>query len=554
MKPFPSWPRGRAASRKKPNRLPLSFMTDDETLAALKTARDMYFYAEDWGLITYATPQTIVVDGDKLNITLQRDTRPLSEFASIKGIFTYATADMPEGTHPSAVYIDVPLMEVAQNSASAGHVATDMIASLNTDDVSFMQAMFLAFLGGIILNLMPCVFPVLSMKALSLVKMSEREQRHAATHGLLYTAGILLCFLAIAGLMIALQVAGSKIGWGFQLQNPVVVLLLAYLLFVMGMNMSGFFEFRGSFLANIGHKLASHHGYTGTFFTGMLATLVATPCTAPFMATAMGYALTQPAAVALSVFAALGLGLAAPYLALCFIPPLRKSLPRPGAWMETFRQFMAFPLYASVAWLVWVYAQQASGSYAVLLALIGLICLALAVWIGRHTPTRQPMKLALRGFAIFATFIALLIAACSGMLPQTQATQAGNIGMDYTPFSNDALNKAMDGNDPIFIDMTAAWCITCKVNEKLALDTKETRTLFKQKNVRVMVGDWTNQNPEITEFLQSYGRSGVPLYVYIGPRDMNSGKRPDAVVLPQLLTSSVIAEAINGENTTNEQP
>ncbi|MEK7802190.1 MAG: cytochrome c biogenesis protein CcdA, partial [Pseudomonadota bacterium] len=283
----------------------LNFKTDSDTVAALAKAKDMYFYAADWGIILYAAPQTISVKDDTLTLRLQRDSRALSDLTSLKGVFQYTT----ENNEQKSVSIEVPIM--GKSPAVSGADAT--LAPSSEVPTTFIQALFLAFLGGIILNLMPCVFPVLSMKALSLIKMSAREQKHAILHGFIYTAGIQLCFLGIAGLLIALQATGEKIGWGFQLQNPAVVLLLAYLLFIMGLNLSGFFEFKSGFLSNLGHKMTMKHGYVGTFFTGVLATIVATPCTAPFMGAAMGYALTQPAALSLSVFAALGFGLAAPY-------------------------------------------------------------------------------------------------------------------------------------------------------------------------------------------------------------------------------------------------
>jgi len=325
-------------------------------------------------------------------------------------------------------------------------------------------------------------------------------------------------------------------------------LALAYLLFVMALNMSGFFEFKGHLFSNIGHKLTANHGYSGTFFTGVLATIVATPCTAPFMGTAMGFALVQPAPVAMGIFMALGFGLALPYLLLCFIPPLRKSLPKPGAWMETFRQFMAFPLYASVAWLVWVYAQQAAGSYGVLLALAGLILIAFSVWITRHTPKRQPLKSAVHAVSYGAIALAVLIVGLSAMKMPSEITSETIEHENYVAYSKTTYDEVLKGDDPVFINMTAAWCITCKFNERIALATDATRNVFNDNHVVYLHGDWTNQNAEITEFLADYGRSGVPLYVFIGARDDVSGERPEPVVLPQILTSGLVADVVNGKN------
>lgn len=516
----------------------VKFKLDNETVATLANAKDFFFYPLEWGIMLNAEAQDIQLAGDELVIKLRRDTRPLSDIQTLNAVITYQTsADKKE-----AVSVSVPVMAKAV-TAPAPTATTP--TNTNTPP-SFIQAIFLAIMGGLILNLMPCVFPVLSMKALSLVKMSEREQKHANLHGIFYTLGILVCFGGIAGLLIALQMAGEQIGWGFQLQNPVVILLLSYLLFAMALNLSGFFEIKSGPLANIGHKLASKHGYKGTFFTGMLATIVATPCTAPFMATAMGYALTQPPVIALSVFMALGFGLSLPYLLLCFIPALRKSLPKPGAWMETFRQFLSFPLFASVAWLIWVYAQQVEGGHGTLLGLAGLILIAFGIWVSRHEPRRQPWKTGIHAVSVTSIILAFVIAGISHAgLQKTQAEKESS--MPHVSFSQAELDKLIAGNDPLFVDMTASWCITCKVNEKIAIEPDSTQTLFKDKNVQYIVGDWTNQNPEITAYLKQYGRNGVPLYVFYGARDPQSGKRPDPQILPQLLTPGLIADVVNGE-------
>lgn len=495
-------------------------------------ASDYFFFPTEWGIIRNAEQQTTALKDTQLVLNIMRDTRPLSEIETLNGILTYRDVTGAR----QAVALSVPVTALPAETS---------VPQKNAETTSFVQAVFLAILGGLILNLMPCVFPVLSMKALSLVKMSEREQKHANLHGIFYTLGILTCFGAIAGLLIILQTAGEKIGWGFQLQNPIVILLLAYLLFVMALNLSGFFEIKSGPLANIGHKLASHHGYKGTFFTGVLATIVATPCTAPFMATAMGYAFTQPPTISLTIFMALGFGLALPYLLLCFIPPLRKSLPKPGAWMETFRQFMSFPLFASVAWLLWVYTQQVAGDYGVMIGLGGLLLIAFSIWVSRHEPKRQPWKTGIHALSIGSIIIALLIAFLS-QTGSTTATEKSQT-IPHTSYTKENYDKLLAGDNPVFVDMTAAWCITCKVNERIAINTYDTQSLFKSKNVELVIGDWTNQNPEITNYLAGYGRNGVPLYVYYGARDSVTGQRPEPKILPQLLTSGFIADVINGE-------
>ncbi len=516
----------------------LKFQLDEDGQKTLANAKDFFFFPEEWGIILNAEAQDIRVENNQLIIQLRRDTRPLSELQTLNAVLTFVS----DTGDKKAVALSIPVTAKAL-TAPVGAAST---STTPPEQTSFIQAIFLALLGGLILNLMPCVFPVLSLKALSLVRMSDKEQKHANLHGLLYTAGILICFTSIAGLLIALQMAGQQIGWGFQLQNPIVILLLAYLLFAMGLNLSGFFEIKSGPLANIGHKLASKHGYKGSFFTGVLATIVATPCTAPFMATAMGYALTQPPYVALTVFMALGLGLALPYLALCFVPALRKSLPKPGAWMETFRQFMSFPLFASVAWLIWVYTLQVDGGHGTLLGLAGLILIAFGIWVSRHEPRKQPWKTGIHAVSVTSIILAFVIAGLSHTdATKTKAEKESSV--PHVSFSTATLDQLIAGNDPLFVDMTASWCITCQVNERIAIYTDSTQSLFKQKNVQYVIGDWTNQNPEITAYLNQYERNGVPLYVFYGARDATTGNRPKPKILPQILTSGLIADVINGE-------
>lgn len=525
----------------------LSFTPDPEELAPLQGIDQISFFPEDWGLIRYAEAQDNRIENGEITLRLARDSRALSEVGQIRGVITYVT--------PAGEYAGVAV-QVAVSSPSA--VMEKIAAADLTGDsalpASLPRALILALLGGLLLNLMPCVFPVLSMKALSLVKMSAREQAHAVAHGLFYTCGILASFAGVAGLLIALQQAGNHIGWGFQLQNPVVVLLLAYLLFLIGLNLSGVFEFRAGWLTNAGGSLSRRSGYGGSFFTGMLATLVATPCTAPFMGAAMGYALTQGTITVIVIALALGLGLALPYLLLTTIPSLRHALPKPGPWMETFRQFLSFPMYASAAWLVWVYGQQVDGIYGTLLAPLGMILLAMGLWMWGKAPHRYLLRVFTRGLSITSFILALLIAVGSmtrlppvveggGVLDRNSGFSSDHAGI-WSPFTKADLEAALKGNDPVFVNMTASWCITCKVNEQIALAPESTQALFHKYKILYLIGDWTNQNPEITDFLASYGRNGVPLYIYFGGRDPTTGERPDPVVMPQLLTPGVIEDVI----------
>lgn len=412
--------------------------------------------------------------------------------------------------------------------------ATANASSALEETTSLGLVIVFAFLGGVILNLMPCVFPVLSMKALSLVKLSSKERRHAQASGLAYTAGIIVSFLLIAGALIAFREAGEAVGWGFQLQNPYIITALATLLFLITLNLSGFFEISGRFV-NMGSRLTGGNDLKSSFFTGVLACIVATPCSAPFMASALGYAMTQPTAIALIVFTALGLGLAFPYLLLCYIPAVQRVLPKPGTWMETFRQFLAFPMAAAVAWLVWVLAQQ-SGDLAVLYILALFVAVAFLIWLMKRTIGRI-LKIMMAVIVIFP-FI--------GYAPHL-STQTDT--MAYQSYSRTTLDATLADNPdrPVFVNMTAAWCITCLMNERTSLSTEAVQQAFADHDVLYIKGDWTNRNDEITKYLESYGRNGVPLYVYYG-KAKRSGERPQPVILPQILTPQIVINTIEGVN------
>ena len=387
-----------------------------------------------------------------------------------------------------------------------------------------MAAIGLALAGGLLLNLMPCVLPILSMKAVALVEAGAGDRRRARTEGLAYTAGVLVTFLAVAGALILARQAGIQAGWGFQLQSPVVVAALAYLLFVVGLNLSGLFEVR----------LPVATGGGGAFMTGALAVFVATPCTAPFMATALGFALVQPPLVTLAVFAALGLGLALPFLALGLVPPLARLLPRPGAWMVRLRQGLAFPMYASAAWLVWVLARQA-GPDAVLAVLAGATLLAFGLWLAAPTDGRAS-RVAL-GTGVAAAVLALALLAVPAGLRQTDAfaATAPDVGESFTP---ERLDQALADGQQVLVDMTAAWCITCQVNERVALSGTGFERVLDETDTLYLVGDWTDGDPAITAFIERFDHPGVPLYVLFPAH----GGAPE--VLPQVLTPGIVRRAL----------
>lgn len=397
-------------------------------------------------------------------------------------------------------------------------------------------AILFALLGGLILNLMPCVFPVLSMKVLALAE-HRGAGLHVRLNGWVYAAGVIASFLTIAALLVALRAGGEQIGWGFQLQSPVVVAALVYLFFMIGLNLSGYFE-AGTSLMGIGDGLASQPGITGSFFTGVLATVVAAPCTAPFMASAVGYALLVNNVFAFAIFAALGVGMAAPYVLLCYFPASVRLLPKPGPWMQTFREFMAFPMYGSAVWLIWVLAEEA-GPRGVLSVLSGVLMLAGAVWlwrVGRRRPVIAALAVTLAAGALYLPAGLTGSHRASGPVANT-VPPAGYTGPRWQPYSAKRLAR-LRAQGPVFVDFTAAWCITCKVNEAVALDSSRVKAAFAAKHVRYLRGDWTNQNPAITAALAKYGRSGVPLYLLFKP----GHRQPE--ILPQILTESTVLQAI----------
>lgn len=509
-----------------------------ETRAQIDAATEISFFPDEWGVILNAEPQIREPHDSLIRLKIPRDSRALSDLENITGILSWTS---PDG-QTTGVRIAAEI-----KPAAAGMVQIDAMESpARAPETGFIGAVIFAVLGGLILNLMPCVFPVLSMKALSLVKLSDRDRSDARALGLYYLAGILTCFLGVAGLLIVLKQSGLAIGWGFQLQHPAVILILSYLLFVIGLNLSGLFDITPGRLSNLGQNLANGHGHRASFFAGMLATIVATPCTAPFMGVALGYALTQGPGIALAVFFALGFGLALPYLVLCFVPALQKKLPRPGAWMETFRNVLAFPMFASSGWLVWVLAQQID-AINLLWPVTGFTLIALLIWLWKKTPDTGRAHVTLRLFAavIAAVLLAILFSTAT---QQQRAAQPGaeklSAKTGAIPFDLKIYEDLLRGDDPVFVDMTAAWCITCKVNERVALDRDETRALFDRNKVSYIVGDWTNRNPDITDYLMRYGRNGVPIYVFYGARDPSTGKRPDPVVLPQILTPGIVAAAV----------
>jgi thiol:disulfide interchange protein len=403
--------------------------------------------------------------------------------------------------------------------------------------LSLPRALLFALLAGVILNAMPCVFPVLAMKALALAKLSGAARGAVRLSALSYTAGVILAFLALGGALLAARAAGTAAGWGFQFQSPAFVVVLAWLLVLVGLNLSGVYGV-GAGLAGVGAGFAGRRGQVGSFFTGLLAVVVATPCTAPFMGAAIATALAAPPAATLLVFTAMGVGLAAPYALLALVPGAARLLPRPGPWMDVLKQALAFPMYAAAAWLLWVVSQQ-SGSAGVLGAAVGFVLVGFGAWVvGLGQRAAEPRG---RRLAHAAAFAAALGAAAvlAGVVhaPAPAEARAGSDGGDaFTPARLASLRA--EGR-PVFVDATAAWCVTCLVNERVALAPAAVREAFARYGVIYLRADWTRQDPDITALLRRFGRDGVPLYVvFPAARD----GAPD--VLPQVLTEGIVLDAL----------
>ena len=390
-------------------------------------------------------------------------------------------------------------------------------------NIGFWSALIGAFLGGLILNLMPCVFPIISLKALALAKTAHGERTEVRSAAWAYTAGVLVSFTVFAGLIIGLKAGGASVGWGFQLQSPWLVGLLSLLLFAIGLNLLGVFELSGRF-QNIGANNLNKSGFAPSFLTGVLAVIVATPCTAPFMAGAVGLALASSAAVTLAIFLALGVGFALPFLLVAYVPGLLTRLPKPGAWMDIFKQFLAFPMFAAAIWLAWVLSLQAGTAGTLTLLSAGLI-LSFGIWI--LTRSSGVVK-------IFGG-IAILI-ACLLPFSLSATDQAANL--NSKAWSAQAVAAARAEGRPVFVDFTAAWCVTCKFNESLVLNKKKTADLFDRTNTEFLIADWTNKDEVIAAELQRFGRAGVPLYLAYKPG------ATDAEVLPQFLTHEILKNAL----------
>ncbi len=506
---------------------------------ALAEIESLNFVPYDDCVIDYAAPQTMTRSAGAIALSMKPGYRTPTA-GPIRGLlFVKERSGAGAQTVPleiAAGFATAP----ATGAAPAAKRFADMGARTPAPTLGLMLAF--AVLGGLVLNLMPFVFPVLSIKAIGLVEQAKKHPRAVRGKGLVFAAGVIVSMLALAGVLLVLRAGGDAIGWGFQLQSPLFVTLMVYLLLLVGLNLSGVFEFGGT-LAGVGDELTHGNTYRASFFTGVLTTLVATPCTAPFMAAAVGAALTQPPAVALAIFSALGAGLALPYLVISFVPWLRSGLPRPGAWMETLKEVFAFPMYASAAWLLWVLTQQTS-AVGLGAAFAGCVLVAFAAWAYQKSKSGSRRS---RTAAIAAAALSLLAAiglpvALVSAPALARAGQAAPRGaLRWEPYDPRRVAALRAAGKPLLINFTASWCLTCLVNERNAFLDPEVLATFRAKGVTLMKGDWTNRDAQITRALAKFGRAGVPLYVVYDAQPGSSA----ALVLPQLLTAGIVENAFS---------
>jgi thiol:disulfide interchange protein len=486
-------------------------------------ATNAEFFPLEQSQILNAAPQPVQAVEGGVQISLKKDENFHAQPAQLNGVLllgdgTAYEIHAPPGALPAAV----------------GGVSSAGLLTL-------LRFCSLAFLGGIILNLMPCVFPVLFIKGLSLVEASRHSHSRVRAHGLVYALGILVSFWAVVALLLTLKAGGRQLGWGFQFQSPGFIAVMALLLFFLGLSLAGMFEI-GLTVTNTGSSLAARHGYAGSFFTGVLAMVVATPCTAPFMGAAIGFALAQSAAASFAVFTALALGLAAPYVLLTFYPAWMRHLPRPGAWMEVLKQATAVPIFATVIWLVWLFASSA-GVDALTALLAALLLLAIAGWILGRWPARRVASV----FAVSVIVLAVatpLYALWEFPAADTSSARLGSgLGSGasqagWEPYNRAAIEQYRAQGRPVFVDFTARWCLSCQVNERAVLNRGDVRRRLRDSGIVLVRADWTKHDESIASALTELGRSGVPTYVFYRPGQ-------PALVLPEVLTPGLVLDALD---------
>jgi thiol:disulfide interchange protein DsbD len=549
-------------------------ITAPQGAAAAHVPEGLHFF-EEQALIDYAALQTVTVGRGTWSLELATVADAPADAAHLKGLLV-AKNGWTAGEGYAALAVDVPFAAAKAAGASApagatvsGAAGTSSLASANagsaaasgsgaavgagaTDGAAasagLLGTVLLAFLGGVVLNLMPCVFPVLGIKVLGFVNQAGSDRGKIVLHGLVFTAGVLASFWALAGALLALRAGGEQLGWGFQLQSPAFVYGMAIFMFVFALNLSGLFEV-GLSATGAAAGLQSQEGLGGSFFTGMLATLVATPCSAPFLAPALGAALALSAVESLLVFTAIAVGLSAPYLLLSLFPSAVKLLPRPGAWMETFKQLMAFPLYATVGWLLWVLAAQTAGDdYGLLMILFAFVLVAMAAWAyGRFGQAHG--KPARQRWGTVSALVLLAGGVALGWPQPPPAIGASATGADgasgkgayvvsWQPWSPEAVAAAQAAGRTIYVDFTARWCATCQTNKAAVFSSSEVLAELARRDVLLLKADWTNKDARITQELAKFQRSAVPFNLIYHP-----GQAAPRV-LPELLTPGIVLDEL----------
>ncbi|WP_292052878.1 MULTISPECIES: protein-disulfide reductase DsbD family protein [unclassified Brevundimonas] len=490
--------------------------------------RQAYFFPYDQSVLDHAAAQKAELgpQGLTFSVVPGRATKAgLSE--RVSGIIA---------TDVGAWEVTATAGQPIAGTTGKGLLSTEVSVS-DVSGTGFLKAALFAFLGGLILNLMPCVFPVLAMKAAALTR-SAHDPEGLRKDGMAFAAGVLLTFAVLAGILIGLRALGQGIGWGFQLQSPAVVAALALLMLAVAMNLSGVFHFGGR-LQQLGQMGGQPSGVAGAFLTGVLAVVVAAPCTAPFMAVAIGAALLLDWPMALGIFLMLGAGLALPYVLISFSPRLLRGLPRPGRWMERLRNLLALPMYGTALWLGWVFARQTGN--ALLWLGVSAALLALGLWLYGRVQGGDARRGSRPGFGLGLGLVAVAFAGAAMIAMRTPVLAQGSgthSALPSQPWSPQAVSQALAEGRPVVVNFTADWCVTCKINERTALSSDTTTRAFEEAGVVYLVGDWTRSDPAITAELQRHGRSGVPLYL------VYRAGRSEPEILPQILTEGVVIKAV----------
>ena len=469
-----------------------------------------YFFPEEYGLSSYSKEQILEINKNSLSLQISQSEVDL-KLQNFAGVLLLNNQD-------SRTFFNVNL-NLNNNQKQESLSISELVLTI-----------IFAFIGGLILNAMPCVFPILSIKILNFVEQSEGSKEKMIQHGLSFSAGVLVTFLSIAGLLLLLKSGGESIGWGYQLQSPLMVTILIYLFVAIGITFMSNLVLGGQ-LAQLGNINQGYGDITSSFLTGVLAVIVASPCTAPFMGSAVGIALLQPGFITIAIFVSLGLGFAAPYLLLSFYPSLLKVLPKPGAWMETLKQFMAFPMWGSALWLTWVLSGQVQTD-SVLMVLLGALFIALALWLLEKNQSSD-------GFAKWMSLssVTILLGAALWLAPTDYENIEQDTSSDLNSYSPELLDSLLAENKPVFLNFTADWCITCKVNEAIVLNQVSIKNALESKGIVYLKADWTRKDETIANKLAEYGRTGVPLYLLYSSEGI-------PVILPELLTEDMLLSYI----------